>query len=88
MINTIIRIRCENTPFQLTFNQLLNSISQHKLGHHNFEFRSVSKFHRSGSEAGHFTNLPQFFIIFLHSVRISDFCVLGVDLRQATFLTS
>ena len=35
MIHTITRIRCENTPFQLASNQLLNSTSQHKLGQHN-----------------------------------------------------
>ena len=72
MIHVITGVRCENTPFQLASNQLLNSTSQHKLGQHNFEFRSVSKFHGSGSEEGHFTNLPQFFIMCLRSVRISD----------------
>ena len=78
MIHTITRIRCENTPFKLLFNQLLNSTSQCKLGQHNFEFRSVSKFYGRGSEAGHFTNWPQFFIMRLYSVRISDFtCAWG-----------
>ena len=64
------------------------------LGRHNFEFRSLSRFHGCGSEAGlisisHFTNMPQFFIMRLHSIRIPHFmCVLEVDLRQATFIAS
>ena len=46
------------------------------LGQHNFEFRSVSRYHESGSEAGlisHFTNLPQLIIMRLNSIRISHF---------------
>ena len=48
-----------------------------------FEFRSVDRLHLSGSEAGpisisHFINLPQFFIMLLHSIHISHFmCAWG-----------
>ena len=43
----------------------------YELGEHNFEFRSVSRFHGSGSEAGlinisYFTNLPSSFMMQLH----------------------
>ena len=59
-------------------NLLILIWSLHLLGQHNFDFRSVSRFHGSGSEAGlisisHFTNLPQLFIMRLHSIRISHF---------------
>ena len=48
------------------------------LGQHNFDFGSVSRFHEIGSEAGlisiyHFKNLPQLFIMRLHSIVISHF---------------
>ena len=88
MIHTITRIRCENTPFQLASNQLLNSTSQHKLGQHNFEFRSVSRFHGSGSKAGRFTICLSFSSCIYIQFAFQTSRVLGVDLRQATFLTS
>ena len=55
----------------------------YSLGQHNFEFRSVSRFHESGSEArliskSYFTNLPSFFIMRLHWIRILHFmCAWG-----------
>ena len=52
------------------------------LGQHNFDLRTVSRFHGSGSEASlisisHFTNLPQSFIMRLHLIRISHFMSLA-----------
>ena len=60
------------------WNHLMVDISS---GQHNFEFRSVSRFHSSGGEAGlisisHFTNLPHFFIMRIPLFYISHFmCV-------------